>query len=722
MTKWIALVALALELAAVGVAAEPTRRLALMIGVNDGGRDRVRLQYAVSDAITLAGSMQELGGVDPADMAILKDITVEALDAAFDRLYRHAAEAKKNGERIETLIYYSGHADERGLLLRGRHYPFPRFRARVDGLPAEVRIAVVDACASGALTKRKGGRVIPAFLADVSRQTSGYAFLTSSSSDEAAQESDRIRASFFSHYFNTGLRGAADASLDGRITLNEAYNYAYRETLARTESSAAGPQHASYDMSMSGSGDVVMTDLRRSTSTLSLPDSASGRFFIRDMRERLIAEVQKSEGKPLRFAIEPGQYQIHWHNQGRIQVGNLILKKGDEAQVFQDVAWKNVSKEVAVARGDAGFADTTVARQTNEANTSFESREWSGNIDDMTEYQLLHQKVVHDFRGTQLTWGYNRADRRFEGEQFALLMNSVGSSLKGLQVGGLFNVTHGQMRGGQVSGFANFGHDDVRGLQLTSGFNIAQSMSQGVQVSDFFNYVGGSGRGVQFSPVANWTGGSMAGMQFAMGLNYAGSQFKGLQGFGFLNWAGGPVDGYQIGFINIAHSYHSGSPVGLFNFVGKGVWRGETWVDETGMHHFGLLTGARHMRTRIALGHKPLSSREIGSGTLEAAGHWSLDSAHTFFIEPGLMSTVIGLDQENGDDSDVDFLNRFRLSLGAQIVRNVAISGGLSWAWLITLKSRAPFTGEQWGQFSFHGDRMHMWPGMHLALQVGTRL
>jgi uncharacterized caspase-like protein len=59
----------------------------------------------------------------------------------------------------------------------------------------------------------------------------GYAFLTSSSPDEVAQESDHIGASFFTHYLVSGLRGAADVTGEGKVTLNEAYQFAFNETL-----------------------------------------------------------------------------------------------------------------------------------------------------------------------------------------------------------------------------------------------------------------------------------------------------------------------------------------------------------------------------------------------------------------------------------------------------------------------------------------------------------
>lgn len=68
------------------------------------------------------------------------------------------------------------------------------------------------------LAMTKGGTRKPAFLMDASSKTRGHAIITSSSSDEAAQESATIGGSIFTHYFLSGLRSAADINTDGKVT------------------------------------------------------------------------------------------------------------------------------------------------------------------------------------------------------------------------------------------------------------------------------------------------------------------------------------------------------------------------------------------------------------------------------------------------------------------------------------------------------------------------
>ena len=216
------------------------RRLVLAVGANNGGVDRELLRYAVTDAETFVRVLEEMGGLDPADVLLLRDPDLAAFQRGLHELQRRVSAANRRGDRLEVLLYYSGHADEEGLLLAGDHLDYPQLRRELGVASADVHIAVLDACASGAITRTKGGQRQQSFLIDESFDMRGYAFLTSSSADEAAQESDAIRASFFDYYLVSGLRGAADVTGDGRVTLNEAYQFVFAETLARTTGTTVG--------------------------------------------------------------------------------------------------------------------------------------------------------------------------------------------------------------------------------------------------------------------------------------------------------------------------------------------------------------------------------------------------------------------------------------------------------------------------------------------------
>ncbi|MCA9707596.1 MAG: caspase family protein, partial [Myxococcales bacterium] len=189
------------------------RRFALVVGANDGGHDRPVLRFANSDARAMGAVLQGFGGVSQADLQVLQDPTpaelMEAIDAMSDRIRR-----ARRGQHVQFVFYYSGHSDEQGLLLEGERVTYKDLRHKVQSVPADVRIAVLDSCASGAFTRTKGGTKRAPFLVSPAAEVKGHAFLTSSSMDEAAQESDRVGGSFFTHYFTTGLRGAADVDGD----------------------------------------------------------------------------------------------------------------------------------------------------------------------------------------------------------------------------------------------------------------------------------------------------------------------------------------------------------------------------------------------------------------------------------------------------------------------------------------------------------------------------
>jgi hypothetical protein len=310
------------------------QRLALVAGANDGGPDRPVLKYAVSDAERFARVLLDLGGVSPANAILLRQPKLRELEQALDQLRSRIDEARRTaagngGGRTEVLVYYSGHADDKGLLLGEDRYSYRSLRDRLDDVAADVRIAVLDACASGAITRIKGGVLRPPFLVDESADMRGHAFLTSSAETEAAQESDRIRGSYFTHFLISGLRGAADMSGEGKVTLNEAYQFAFNETLGRTAETKGGAQHPSYDINLSGTGDVVMTDLRQTSATLVLGEALDGRFFVSNARQELIVELYKPYGRKVELGVEAGSYEVRVEREAAALLAKPTLGEGD---------------------------------------------------------------------------------------------------------------------------------------------------------------------------------------------------------------------------------------------------------------------------------------------------------------------------------------------------------------------------------------------------------
>ena len=105
--------------------AEPLQRYALIVGANAGGGDRPELQYAVADAERFARVLADLGGVSPGNAILLKQPKLRNSPTGSTSeppCRRGQAGGRHAGRRIEIVVYYSGHADEKGLLLGDDRY------------------------------------------------------------------------------------------------------------------------------------------------------------------------------------------------------------------------------------------------------------------------------------------------------------------------------------------------------------------------------------------------------------------------------------------------------------------------------------------------------------------------------------------------------------------------------------------------------------------------
>lgn len=339
------LCALAVALVAPAARAQdtgPTHRFALFIGNNTGGDGTRPLLYATDDAKRLFDIFSRLGGVKSEDAMLLLDRDADSVLTALGELERRARDAKARGERTSLFFYYSGHAKDGALRLGDSTLPLESVKARLAQGPADTRVAVFDACRSGSLTRSKGVRHAPAFEVetDATRSAKGLVILTSSAADEDSQESDLIGASYFSYHLATGLLGGADESNDGRVSLAEAYAYAYERTLASTADSAAGPQHPTFSFDLAGNGDVVLTDVKARREGLRIPESApAGTYFIIDTRGVVVAEASKNATERL-IALSPGAYVVKRRLSDRLRLGKVTIEDG-QLVTLDEASFKN---------------------------------------------------------------------------------------------------------------------------------------------------------------------------------------------------------------------------------------------------------------------------------------------------------------------------------------------------------------------------------------------
>lgn len=311
------------------------RRFALVVGANQGAQLELPLQYAVRDAERMAQVLENLGGVAPEHLVLLRDPDAATLGRVLadfdDRIARLRAQSPQ--DEVVLVFYYSGHADPQGLQLGSERLPFDTLKQQFKASPAQLKVLILDACRAGEITRIKGAAPAEPFKLDAVEQFGGegMAIITSSAADEDAQESSRLQGSFFTHHLVAGLLGAADLSGDNRVTLGEAYGYAYSETL-RSTSSARFIQHPTYHFEIRGQRDLILTDIgsdSRDLGQLRLPDAGDYVLFRTGHGGELAAEIRAISDTVVR--LEAGEYLVRRREPRAVYEATAHVSAGGEA-------------------------------------------------------------------------------------------------------------------------------------------------------------------------------------------------------------------------------------------------------------------------------------------------------------------------------------------------------------------------------------------------------
>ncbi len=672
---------------AVSAQETPVRRYGLFVGANDGGQGRVTLRWAVSDARRLAEVMTEMGGIRAQDSYVLTDPGARDLELQFKHLAQRLAADEHRLRRAEIVFYYSGHSDEYGLMLGEDHLSYAELRRLIDQVAADVSIAILDSCASGAFTRLKGGAFTQPFLIDEGTTVTGHAFLASSSADEASQESDSLGSSFFTHYLVSGLRGAADTSGDGRVTLDEIYHYARQETLQRTLGTFAGPQHASFDFQLTGSGSLVLTDLSDVTSAIVLDRSMSGRLFVTRELGGLVAEVRKDEGRELQIALPNGAY--------------ILTLQGEDRNYRHRVS---LGSDSFVRVGARDFRVTLLDRTRLRGSepppvplsvTVIPGVDLVGGDPYQTTLSIgLLVGRAYRVRGGQLSSVVSVAHENLSGVQLSGVGNSVGGNLNGLQGAGVFNVVGGDSRSFQSAGVFNRVEGRGAFVQSAGVFNVSAADFGGVQAAGVFNVTQGTLNGVQTAGVFNRAG-ATNGAQIA--LVNVGGDVNGAQ-IGLVN-VGNRVIGTQIGLVNVSREMY-GVPIGLASVVEEGIHNVSFWWEGDERTWIGLQNGSNNFYSLVYAG-------------IERGGRWRDLEGFGAGVGVGLRITrrpfYVDVDAgwkriTDGADAQERFTALFDANRGAtfpsgRIMAGIAIGDGFGWYMGGSFDVTGPFSFDAVGYF-----------------------
>ncbi len=376
-------------------------RIGIFVGNDEGGASQQRLRFASSDAQKMRDVFIEYGGIDKKNAILLQNENSRKIEDTLTEVKNQIRVGKASGHHTVLVFFYSGHGDANALNIGARDLEHERLRELLELTGADVRVAMLDACQSGAAVRTKGGTRGPSYAFDLKTTAAkGTAFLTSSARDEFSQESSELAGGFFTHYLASGLQGAADVNGDGDVGLGEVYEYVYSETAFATRRTTE-TQTPTFDFDLTGSGDLWLTRLEAASSWLVFDGGMPGAYSVWDEnRKRYVAEVNGAE--PARIALRPGTYYVHHRMPGWVDEAEFVLADGDSTTVG-DMDFMTLAYEDTAARGDIEKLVRKANRPDVAVRLAGGIRQFSEKSTYNRQYFPKHNVAGIDVRVTPLT-------------------------------------------------------------------------------------------------------------------------------------------------------------------------------------------------------------------------------------------------------------------------------------------------------------------------------
>ncbi len=326
----LVLVLLCGPLAGVAAAAD-IRRVAIVVGANMAPPGRAPLRYAHEDAARVAEVLIGVAGFAAQDVKVLLDPEPDAVLALLDQ---ELSKAGARGGETVLFFYYSGHADDRALFPHGQTLAFSALKTRLEDARAKLRVGLVDSCRGGSWTGSKGLKKVDPFEIEAARSLAeeGSVLIASSSGQENAHETEALHGSFFTHYWNAGLRGAADRGGDGVVTLGEAFEYARSLTIRDTALAGQAPQHPSFQMKLSGRRDFPLATLATERTTL-LFEQTTGPVELVRLSDGLVVLESTPGARNLRLGLPAGSYLVRRRSPDGVWAHVVALSAGSTLQL-----------------------------------------------------------------------------------------------------------------------------------------------------------------------------------------------------------------------------------------------------------------------------------------------------------------------------------------------------------------------------------------------------
>jgi len=352
----LALATLVILALAGGRAHADVERFAVIVGDDAGAADEQRLRFAEADARHVAELLGEVGGVPDENQIVLRGKTAEQMRRALIATNERIRTGQHAGRDAVLIVYYSGHGDADALHLGDSQLPLRELEALVRGSAAQIRILVIDACRSGAVTRVKGGRPAPPIVLSDTEELDGEGVivLTASAAGEDAQESDELGGSFFTHYLLSALRGAADDNGDQIVTVAEAFRYTRDRTILASARTLSGVQHPTFHYDVRGRAELALARLGedRTRGQLTLPTGASWLIARIGVADSVVGEIA-ADAAHRTLSLRAGRYVVRGRTRDALLEGTVEVTSGRTTAVAaEELTSTRYARLVRKGRGE----------------------------------------------------------------------------------------------------------------------------------------------------------------------------------------------------------------------------------------------------------------------------------------------------------------------------------------------------------------------------------
>jgi hypothetical protein len=341
----------------------------LAVGANHSFKKTLgELKFAELDAERFARAMTSVGLVPTARATVLTGGDTEDFRRVLRELAKAGASEADGGRKF--VFYFSGHADDQGI-----HFPDgPIGKAELHELltavKAHTKVAIVDSCFSGGISakgiERAAAFELPRMEYD---EPSGSVFLSAASARQFAYESEQLESSVFTHHLLAGLYGEADGNADGVVTIDELYQYVYRNTKWQTLSyPTAASQEPEIIARLQGQGAVVLSFPSQTNAKLALEPPMDGEVTIAALGGLQYFRVQKAPGLEKILQLPAGRYRVSLRRADKLGDGEVALAPAKVTLLSTaDLKWRDAPLPTAATKGEMGPMTAASAYQPPDA-------------------------------------------------------------------------------------------------------------------------------------------------------------------------------------------------------------------------------------------------------------------------------------------------------------------------------------------------------------------